>query len=96
MYNNKQIDRINAKSGFVYVSTDKQKSKQQNYVLLQSEEIPLPSDSDAVQILVELIKNPKYTADELAYDLLDKITCKPESIARLLQYHNLEKKTKNC
>lgn len=92
MYKNGQINRIRAKSGFVYISKEKQKRESQTRLILQSEEPPLPSDADAVQILVELIKNPDYTASELASSLLDKVSCKPKSIARLLQYHELEKK----
>jgi hypothetical protein len=95
MYKKDQIDRINTKSGFVYISKEELKREQQACLILQSKESPLPSDADAVRILVELIKNPDYTANELALSLLDKVACKPKSIARLLQYHELGKKTLN-
>ena len=94
MYKKGQIDRVNTRNGFVYISKEKHKSERQTYLISQSEKFPLPSDADAVKILVEMIKNPTYTADELSSSLGDKITCKPESITHLLQYHELEKKTR--
>jgi len=94
MYTKGKIDRINTKSGYVYLSIDEKKRAQQTDIVLKSKESPFPSDADAVQIFVKLIKNPDYTADELVSSLKGKIITKnPESIKRLLRYHKLEKKT---
>lgn len=95
MHKKGKIDRLNAKGGFIYVSKEKRKRERQTFLILQSNESPLPSDADAVNILVELIKNPDYTVDEISSSLVGKVTCKPESIIRLFQYHELEKKTLN-
>lgn len=52
------------------------------------------SDSDAVQVLVELIKNPHINSLKLAQSLAKKGSpIAPESIAKFLEAHGLLKKT---
>jgi len=53
----------------------------------------LPSDADAVAILVELIRHPDRSSDELAKSLLNKgKQIKREAIKRLLVHHDIKKK----
>ena len=93
MYKKNKIDRLSTKGGFTYVSKEEQKKERQASLVLQVDKSYLPSDADAVSILVELIKKPGYTPDELYSSLAGRITCKPKSVILLLQYHKLEKKT---
>ena len=94
MHKKGMIDRIKTRRGFVYISQEKRIKERQEHLIAQSKKRPFPSDSDAVRILVELIKNPSYTAEDLSSSLGDEITCETESITRLLQHHELEKKTR--
>lgn len=94
MYKKNQIDRVSARNGFIYISLEKGVRERQLHLISQSSKCPLPSDADAVTILVELIKNPTFGPDELASHLGDRINCGSESITRLLQRHELEKKTR--
>jgi len=94
MYKKEQVDRINTKSGFVYLSMDETKKERQTDQIVESKQYRLPSDADAVKILVELIKHPDYTLDELCLSLMEKGTiCDRDAIERLLLRHDLGKKT---
>jgi len=92
MYKKGKINRVNTRKGFIYISKAKCESERQTQLISQAERFPLPSDADAVKILIELIKNPTYTVDELSSNLREKITCASESITHFLLYHKLEKK----
>jgi len=78
-----------ARSGYVYFAKDpqiyqSQKTKRQTTIM------SLPSDSDAVAILVELIKHPESSASDLTAFLADLGKCVDSlSIERLLVHHGL-------
>lgn len=89
MYKRKQVDRSKASRGFFYLSIDPKKRQKQ-----LSKRIALPSDSEAVMILVELMRHPAYSLDEIVSSLLEKnVACGVDAIERLLSHHGLEKKT---
>lgn len=89
MYKRKQVDRSKALRGFFYLSVDPQKRQKQ-----LSKRIALPSDSEAVMILVELMKHPAYSLDKIVSCLSAKnVACGADAIERLLSHHGLEKKT---
>lgn len=90
MYKRKQIDRSKTSRGFFYLSIDLLKRQKQF-----SKRIALPSDSEAVMILVEMMKHPAYTIAEIASCLSKKnVVCGVDAIERLLSHHGLKKKLK--
>ena len=91
MHDSGHLDRISSPNGYIYLSIEMHKGKEQQKRILQNNQHPLPSDADAVKILVNLIKNPDLSANDLG-NLLGK-TVSVKSIIRLIQYHDLEKKT---
>lgn len=93
---NKSICREKFNGRFVYYSIDEEQGKKQKKNRLEQEEqltTKLPSDTEAVMILVEFIKNPDWSTDDIASNLLTKgIICSHDVIERLLIYHDLIKK----
>lgn len=88
-----QLYRIQGKKNFVYLSNDKSLKQKQMDNICSSECSPLPSDADAVKILVEIIKHPEYVIDELTEKLKAYgITCNSASIELFLQHHDIKKK----
>jgi hypothetical protein len=78
---------------FIYFALESEKSHHQRVRRLASI-TSLPSDSDAITILVELIRHPNSSPTDLATILLNKgEKIDSHSIERLLIHHRLEKKT---
>ncbi len=82
--------------GYVYLDiSDKTKQEQINCLFDQNKRM-LPSDTDTIQILIELIKHPNRTVDEIVTVLIEKGSqCNPDLIKNLLIHHGLEKKIQN-
>ncbi len=76
---------------FVYFSAlQKDNIKQKEYRYAMTRAIQLPSDIEAIAILVETIKNPDLSIDELAGKLQQKnYRISSESIQNLFNYHGL-------
>ncbi len=93
---NKNICREKFNGRFVYYSVDDKQCKKQKTKRLEREKqlnVKLPSDTDAVMILVEFIKHPHWPTDDLVSTLLTKgISCDHDAIERLLIHHDLIKK----
>jgi predicted transcriptional regulator len=92
------VKREKIQGRFVYFSAVKKDyTNQQDYRIAMTRSIQLPSDSEAIAILVETIKHPHLSVEELSLalrDKHDKIT--PRSIHNLFNYHGLtRKKTPN-
>ncbi len=93
LYNGEKICRFQEKKRFIYLSADAVKNKQQMSMLQQSRE---PQESlsaqAAVYVLVEFIKNPKASYDDLARAAAKQhVIAKPEAIALLFEKHDLKK-----
>lgn len=96
MYKKNQIDRFNTQKGFVYVSIDHQKRQRQLHrlqaQLIKAKESESLNAQAAVHILVEYIKHPEASADELSKAVEKKeIKASPEAITRLFKEHDLKK-----
>lgn len=90
-----KICRKKINGRFVYLSVQKQQFQWQINRRLEREmhdQSLLPSDADAVIILVELIKHPAWTFDELVMSLQqkDKMISRA-AIEQLLVHHDLKK-----
>jgi hypothetical protein len=86
------------KGAYLYFSTDSKRyweQKNEREKIIQSKAgYDLPSDSDSVIILVELIKHPHYSIQQLARRVRRKgISISEEKITNLLRYHDIVKKT---
>ncbi len=89
-----QLYRMKTKKKFLYLSKNKSFRQKQINNIYSSQRSPLPSDSDAIKILVEIIKHPEYSIDELVEQLKTYgITCNSASIELFLRHHDIEKKT---
>lgn len=88
---------------YVYFSAEKsiyssQKQRRESQIKIKEKDIhgQLPSESDSIAALVDIIKHPKTTIKKCAGRLRKNgIIIKPERIRNLLQYHGImiEKKT---
>jgi hypothetical protein len=88
---------------YVYFSAEKsiyssQKQRRESQIKIKEKDIhgQLPSESDSIAVLVDIIKHPKTTIKKCAGRLRKNgIIIKPENIRNLLQYHGIviEKKT---
>jgi hypothetical protein len=96
MYNSGAIDRFKSKSGLVYVSPTERRKKQQ-LIRLQSQQVTVTAAQElnpqaAVYVLVEYIKNPQASFDELAKAVAKRqVIATPNAIARFFDKHNLKK-----
>ena len=96
MYKAKQIDRVKLTSEYTYLSRDKSVNQLQHNHLKSRvvEETAHPlSTQAAVFVLVEFIKNPRLSFDQMARSLRDsqRITVIPSDITRFFQEHGLKK-----
>jgi hypothetical protein len=96
MYKKNQIDRFNTHKGYVYLSIDHQKRQRQLHrlrsQLISAKEPDSLNAQAAVHVLVEYIKHPEASADELSKAVEKKeIKASPEAITRLFKEHNLKK-----
>jgi hypothetical protein len=94
MTKSKQMYRIPARGGYIYLSKTENIRRNQIAEIHKSEHSPLPSANDSISILVTIIKNPKYSIEELAGELITAgVNCSLESVTLFLRYHDIEKKT---
>jgi hypothetical protein len=96
MYKKNQIDRFNTQKGYVYLSIDHQKRQRQLHrlqsQLITAKEPELLNAQAAVHVLVEYIKHPEASADELSKAVeKKKVKASPEAITRLFREHDLKK-----
>jgi hypothetical protein len=99
MYKKNQIDRFNTQKGYVYLSIDHQKRQRQLHrlqsQLITAKEPESLNAQAAVYILVEYIKHPEASIDELSKAVEKKeVKASPEAIARLFKEHELKKTPK--
>lgn len=96
LYHSGAIDRVKSKSGFVYVASTEKRRKQQ-LMRFQSQQVTVTAPQDltppaAVYVLVEYIKNPQASFDELAKAVAKRqIIATPNAIARFFDKHDLKK-----
>ena len=85
------LKREKIQGRFVYFSaTPKAYLQQKDYRYAKKRNIQLPSDIEAIAILVETIKNPDLSIDQLALKLQqDNYRISSESIENLFSYHGL-------
>lgn len=82
---------------YVYFSAEKsiyssQKQRRESQIKIKEKDIhgQLPSESESIAVLVDIIKHPKTTIKKCAGRLRKNGTIiKPESIRNLLQYHGI-------
>ncbi len=96
--NLEQIHRVKVDNLFVYFGSDEkcfimQKQKRQDYTT-RTHLTKLPTDAEAVVILVERIHYPHLNIEQLSARLSRrKYRLTPEIIRALFEYHGLQKKT---
>jgi len=87
------VDRFRHDGRFVYVSSDPNRGRQQREARMRASDAGLPSDAEAVEVLVEMIRRPAAGLDEVARALAARGTpVAADRIARLLERHGLAKK----
>lgn len=96
--NDPNIKREKHKGVYIYFSKkkesfEKQKLEREKQFFTMAK-LDLPSDGDAIAILVELIKHPQDNIEQLHHRALRKGIKSPvEKIRNLLIYHGIQKKT---
>ena len=96
MYKSGAIDRFKSKSDFVYLSSADRRKKQQ-LMRLQSQQVTVSAPQElnpqtAVYVLVEYIKNPQSSFDELSKAVAKRqFIATPKAIARFFDKHDLKK-----
>jgi hypothetical protein len=96
MYKSGAIDRFKYKTDFIYLSSASEKNKRQ-LVRLQSQfvDVSAPqklSAQTAVYVLVEFIKQPEASFEELSKAVAKKqVIATPKAIARFFEEHDLKK-----
>jgi len=96
LYNSRAIDRFKSKSGFVYLSSTERRKKQQ-LMRLQSQHVTVTAAQEltpqtAVYVLVEYIKNPQASFDELSKAVAKRqFIATPKAIARFFDKDQLKK-----
>jgi len=96
LYKDKQIDRVKLTSEYTYLSRDKSVNQlQHNHLkgrMVEDTAHPLSTQA-AVFVLVEFIKNPRLSFEQMARGLRNsqRITVMPSDITRFFQEHGLKK-----
>lgn len=96
MYKAKQIDRVKLTSEYTYLSRNESVNRlQHNHLkgrVVEETAHPLSTQA-AVFVLVEFIKNPRLSFEQMARSLRDsqRITVMPSDITRFFQEHGLKK-----
>ena len=96
MYKSGAIDRFKSTSDFVYLSSADKRKKQQ-LMRLQSQTVTVSAPQElnpqtAVYVLVEYIKNPQSSYDELSNAVAKRqVIATPKAIARFFDKHDLKK-----
>ena len=90
------VRREKYRGRFIYLSDspDIYNRQKQRWTLSRQEGIDFPTDSEAIVILVQLIKHPDIGLDQLS----DKVSRQgkrvhPDAVRRFLEFHDLLKKT---
>ncbi|MCP4756933.1 MAG: hypothetical protein GY866_39220 [Proteobacteria bacterium] len=91
------IEREKRRGVYIYFSSDPdefaEQKRERNGIVHPTAPLDLPSDGDAIGILVELIRNPADDIDRLARRIRRKGISVPTSkITNLLAYHGILKK----
>lgn len=93
LYKANKIDRVKTHRGFVYLSIEPTLKKRQVTCIEKDHCLQRPSDTDTITILVEFIRNPNRTFEELASHLNKiKFFCSADMIKNMFVYFGLEKK----
>ncbi len=93
LYKANKIDRVKTHRGFVYLSVDQTSKGRQVTGIEKAQCLKLPSETNTISILVEFIRNPNRTFEELVLYLKQKgISCSADTIKNLFVYFGLEKK----
>ncbi len=93
LYKANKIDRAKTRRGFVYLSIDRTIKRRQVSSIEKVQCLQRPSDTDTITILVEFIRNPNRTFEELASHLnKSMIFCSTDMIKNMFVYFGLEKK----
>ena len=89
--NHPELRRTKHQGCFVYFSSDQTiYAQQQSQRLTMIQSAKLPSDSEAIAILVETIKHPKLTIEDLCVELRKRnYKISPETVRNLFAYHGL-------
>ncbi len=88
-----KIDRVKTHRGFVYLSIEPTVKKRQVAYIEKKHRLQRPSDTDTITILIEFIRNPDRTFEELASHLNKiKSFCSADMIKNMFIYFGLEKK----
>jgi len=91
------VYRENSMGRWIWFAADPKTRKQQTQTRLAQEQtraLRMPSDSEAVMILVDLIRHPDSGAEQIAHRLVSRQTnINVAAIRQLLDYHGLVKKT---
>ena len=96
LYKSRAIDRFKSKSDFVYLSSADKRKKQQ-LMRLESQTVTVSAPEEltaqsAVYVLVEYIKNPHFSFDELSKAVAKRqVISTPKAIARFFDKHDLKK-----
>ncbi len=93
LYKAEKIDRVKINRGFVYLSIDRAIKGRQVTCVEKTHGLQLPSDTDTITILVEFIRNPNRSFEELASYLNKKrVFYSADMIKNMFVYFGLEKK----
>jgi predicted transcriptional regulator len=93
LYKANKIDRVKINRSFVYLSIDRVIKGRQVARLEKTHGLQRPSDTDTITILVEFIRNPYRSCEELASYLNQKrVFCSADKIKSMFVYFGLEKK----
>jgi hypothetical protein len=93
LYKANKIDRVKINRGFVYLSIDRTIKGPQVACREKTHGLQRPSDTDTITILVEFIRNPNRSFDEIASHLNQKrVFCNADTIKNMFVYFGLEKK----
>ncbi|KPA11978.1 hypothetical protein MHK_007814, partial [Candidatus Magnetomorum sp. HK-1] len=93
LYKAKMINRVKSSKGFIYLSIDQPIQKQPISCIEKAHCLQLPSETETITILVEFIRNPNRTFEELSSHLKHKnIFCCAGTIENMFISLDLEKK----
>ena len=91
------IYRENVRGRWIWFAADPKRCAQQKQARLAqatAQAPPMPSDMEAVMILVDLIRHPNSGLEQIAHRLRRQgLTIEVTAIRQLLEYHDLLKKT---
>jgi hypothetical protein len=93
LYKTNKIDRVKINRGYIYLSIDRTIKERQIACIEKTHSLQLPSEADTITILVEFIRNPNRSFEELALYLnQERVFCSADTIKNMFLYFGLEKK----